>query len=74
MGGLRLTVETKKLKATKMLKKTHRVPTCPLHAVLGNGNTLNDTMLQMNFLTCCPTIYFSHIPIRSKVSPCSYVC
>jgi hypothetical protein len=35
VGGLRLAVETGKTQSKKKCLKTRRVPTCPLHAMLG---------------------------------------
>jgi len=35
VGGLRLAVEMEKTQSHEKAQKTRRVPTCPLHALLG---------------------------------------
>jgi hypothetical protein len=61
VGGLRLAVETEKAQSQKNAHKTHRVPTCPLHALLG---CLDDEILFIKLSSDC----FSEFCPEGKIS------
>ena len=46
VGGTRLAAETEKTQSRENAQKTRRVPTCPLHAVLGGTKNQRARLLE----------------------------